>query len=71
MGRAQRVVRDLFEAYMDDPGAAAAELARGVLAPMTAAALPRQVCRLHRRHDRPLCALEQHKRLFDLDPLFR
>ena len=29
MDRAQRVVRDLFEAYMDDPEAAAAELARG------------------------------------------
>jgi dGTPase len=69
MERAQRVIRDLFGAYMNDP-----EL------------LPPEWRELHPKADkqnyaRAVCdflagmtdnfALEQHRRLFDLDPLFR
>jgi dGTPase len=69
MDRAQRVIRDLFEAYMNDP-----------------ALLPpgwqeQAVGRSDRQSARQVCdfiagmtdryAIEQHKRLFDLDPLFR
>ena len=69
MERAQRVVRDLFEAYMND-----------------AQLLPSdwrddQPTDDQRHHARQVCdflsgmtdrfALDQHKRLFDLDPLFR
>ena len=69
MARAQRVMRDLFEAYMNDPK----------LLPQSwlAAAPPSETL----RYARNVCdfiagmtdryALEQHKRLFDLDPLFR
>jgi dGTPase len=69
MARAQRVVRDLFEAYMAGPDL-----------------LP-QNWRIHAirddraRYARQVCdfiagmtdryALDQHKHLFDLDPLFR
>jgi len=69
MARAQRVMRDLFEAYMNDPK----------LLPQSwqADAPPAETL----RYARNVCdfiagmtdryALEQHKRLFDLDPLFR
>ncbi|MCB1431153.1 MAG: deoxyguanosinetriphosphate triphosphohydrolase [Alphaproteobacteria bacterium] len=69
MDRAQRVVRDLFEAYMADP----------TLLPSNwrAAAIPDD----RQRYARQVCdfiagmtdryALDQHKHLFDLDPLFR
>jgi dGTPase len=69
MARAQRVIRDLFEAYMNDEKL-----------------LPDDWRENHpisdqSRHARQVCdfiagmtdryALDQHKRLFDLDPLFR
>ena len=69
MARAQRVVRDLFEAYLKDPN----------LLPPTwredsftddRSRFARQVCDfIAGMTDR--YALDQHKRLFDLDPLFR
>jgi dGTPase len=69
MARARRVVRDLFDAYMNDPKLLpvnwqeAAQLAETQL-------YARQVCDfIAGMTDR--YALEQHKRLFDLDPLFR
>ena len=69
MGRAQRVVRDLFEAYVKDP----LLLPPGWIEEGTAdiaSNYPRQVCDfIAGMTDR--YALDQHKRLFDLDPLFR
>ena len=69
MARAQRVVRDLFEAYSKDPN----------LLPPTwredsftddRSRFARQVCDfIAGMTDR--YALDQHKRLFDLDPIFR
>jgi dGTPase len=69
MERAQRVVRDLFEAYMNDasllPEDWREEKVQG-----DRSHYARQVCDfLSGMTDR--FALEQHKRLFDLDPLFR
>jgi dGTPase len=69
MDRAQRVIRDLFEAYMNDASLMPEDWRdhgpatdRGHYA--------RQVCDfLSGMTDR--FALDQHKRLFDLDPLFR
>ncbi|PZF75220.1 deoxyguanosinetriphosphate triphosphohydrolase [Aestuariivirga litoralis] len=61
MARARRVVHDLFTAYMNDPK---------LLPPGWQDAQPRQVCDfIAGMTDR--YALDQHKRLFDLDPLFR
>lgn len=69
MDKAQRIIHDLFEAYMNDE-----------------TLLPQEWRELHPRTDKPhyarqVCdflagmtdnfALEQHRRLFDLDPLFR
>ncbi len=69
MERAQRVIRDLFEAYMNDAS----------LLPADWRDDPSTDDRIH--HARQVCdflsgmtdrfALDQHKRLFDLDPLFR
>jgi dGTPase len=69
MGRAQRVIRDLFNAYQSEPK----------LLPPTwredsftddQSRFARQVCDfIAGMTDR--YALDQHKRLFDLDPLFR
>ena len=68
MGRAQRV-RDLFQAYVEDP----LLLPPGWIDEGTAdmaSNYPRQVCDfIAGMTDR--YALDQHKRLFDLDPLFR
>jgi dGTPase len=69
MERAQRVIRDLFEAYMNDasllPEDWREENIQG-----DRSHYARQVCDfLSGMTDR--FALEQHKRLFDLDPLFR
>jgi dGTPase len=69
MDRAQRVIRDLFDAYMNDASLMPEDWRdhgpatdRGHYA--------RQVCDfLSGMTDR--YALDQHKRLFDLDPLFR
>jgi dGTPase len=67
MGRARRVVRDLFEAYMNDPGLLPAGWAEEEV--RAGASLARQVCDfIAGMTDR--YALERHKRLFDLDPQF-
>lgn len=69
MDRAQRVIRDLFEAYMNEPSLLPEDWRAD--APADARSqYARQVCDfLSGMTDR--YALEQHKRLFDLDPLFR
>ena len=69
MERARRVVRDLFEAYMNDPKLLP-ENWRAAVVPQDQARYSRQVCDfIAGMTDR--YALDQHKRLFDLDPLFR
>jgi dGTPase len=69
MERAQRVIRDLFEAYMND-AALLPEDWREENVQGDRSHYARQVCDfLSGMTDR--FALEQHKRLFDLDPLFR
>jgi dGTPase len=61
MARARRVMHDLFAAYMNDPKLLPAGWQDGQA---------RQVCDfIAGMTDR--YALDQHKRLFDLDPLFR
>lgn len=61
MARARRVMHDLFDAYMNDPK---------LLPPGWQEGQARQVCDfIAGMTDR--YALDQHKRLFDLDPLFR
>ena len=61
MARARRVMHDLFAAYMNDPKLLPAAWQDGQA---------RQVCDfIAGMTDR--YALDQHKRLFDLDPLFR
>jgi dGTPase len=69
MARARRVIADLFTAYMADPKLLPAAWQEGVELGEPCA-LARQVCDfIAGMTDR--YALEQHKRLFDLDPLFR
>ena len=69
MERAQRVVRDLFEAFMADPKLLP-ENWRDAAVPEDQPRYARQVCDfIAGMTDR--YALDQHKRLFDLDPLFR
>jgi dGTPase len=69
MSRAQRVVRDLFEAYMNEPELLPKDW-RDEMAGDDKAAFARQVCDfIAGMTDR--YALDEHKRLFDLDPLFR
>ena len=69
MERARRVVRDLFEAFMADPELLP-ENWREMALPDDRARYARQVCDfIAGMTDR--YALDQHKRLFDLDPLFR
>jgi dGTPase len=69
MTRAQRVVRDLFEAYMNDEKLLPEDW-RDDHPISDQSRYARQVCDfLAGMTDR--YALEQHKRLFDLDPLFR
>lgn len=69
MTRARRVVRDLFDAYMSDP----AQLPEGWQEQGTSRGSShqaRQICDfIAGMTDR--YALDEHKRLFDLDPLFR
>ena len=69
MQRARRVIADLFEAYMADP----ALLPAGWLEDGFAddrSGFARQVCDfIAGMTDR--YALDEHKRMFDLDPLFR
>jgi dGTPase len=69
MERAQRVVRDLFDAYMNDAQLLPADW-RDDQPTDDQSHHARQVCDfLSGMTDR--FALDQHKRLFDLDPLFR
>jgi dGTPase len=69
MARAQRVMRDLFEAYLSDPQLLPPDWREGHPA-VERDRLARQVCDfIAGMTDR--FALDQHKRLFDLDPLFR
>jgi dGTPase len=69
MDRARRVVRDLFQAYMNDPKLLPADW-REKSEPANEVRYARQVCDfIAGMTDR--YALESHKRLFDLDPLFR
>ena len=69
MDRARRVVRDLFEAYMGDASLLPPDWGDEALRD-NESRYARQVCDfIAGMTDR--YALEQHKRLFDLDPLFR
>jgi dGTPase len=69
MERAQRVIRDLFEAYMNDEKLLPSDWREDH--PISdQSRYARQVCDfIAGMTDR--YALDQHKRLFDLDPLFR
>ncbi len=69
MDRARRVVRDLFEAFMNDPKLLPPNWQEQAI-PGDVPRYARQVCDfIAGMTDR--YALDQHKRLFDLDPLFR
>lgn len=69
MERAQRIVRDLFEAYMDDPRRLPPEWQLDE-APNRGDRHARRVCDfIAGMTDR--YAIDQHRRLFDLDPIFR
>jgi len=69
MNRAQRVVRDLFNAYLSDPQLLPQDWRDGSLTD-DKSRCARQVCDfIAGMTDR--YALDQHKQLFDLDPLFR
>ena len=69
MTRARRVVRDLFEAYLGDPKLLPANWREDSFTD-DKSRFARQVCDfIAGMTDR--YALDQHKRLFDLDPLFR
>jgi dGTPase len=69
MERARRVIRDLFEAYMEDPDLLPQGWREDGFAD-DRSGFARQVCDfIAGMTDR--YALDQHKRLFDLDPLFR
>ena len=69
MSRARRVVRDLFHSHMNDPKLLPADWRDG-LADLSEARHARHICDfIAGMTDR--YALESHKRLFDLDPLFR
>jgi dGTPase len=69
MARAQRVVRDLFEAYLRDPKLMPANWREESFTD-DRSRFARQICDfIAGMTDR--YALDQHKRLFDLDPLFR
>jgi dGTPase len=69
MTRAQRVIRDLFTAYLEEPKLLPVEWREDQIAD-DRSRFARQVCDfIAGMTDR--YALDQHKRLFDLDPLFR
>ncbi|MDP9136611.1 MAG: deoxyguanosinetriphosphate triphosphohydrolase [Pseudomonadota bacterium] len=69
VARAHRVVKDLFEAYMNDPKLLPEGWREETLVD-NESGYARQVCDfIAGMTDR--YALDQHKRLFDLDPLFR
>lgn len=67
MGRARRVIKDLFEAFMEDPGRLPEKWQAGDADEHRKA---RKICDyIAGMTDR--YALDQHKAIFDLDPLFR
>jgi dGTPase len=69
MERAQRVIRDLFEAYMAKPELMPPDWREDSFTD-DRSRFARQVCDfIAGMTDR--YALDQHKKLFDLDPLFR
>jgi dGTPase len=69
MSRAQRVIRDLFDAYMADPKQLPKDWREDSFTD-DKSRYARQVCDfIAGMTDR--FALDEHKRLFDLDPLFR
>ena len=69
MSRARRMIRDLFEAYLNDPRLLPREW-RDEGAPPDDPHFARRVCDyIAGMTDR--YAIDEHKRLFDLDPLFR
>jgi dGTPase len=69
MRRAERIVQDLFAAYISDPDLLPRDWKARALSDETST-FPRQVCDfIAGMTDR--YAIEQHRRLFDLDPLFR
>ena len=69
MGRARRVIDDLFNAYMNDETLLPKDW-RDESGAVEKRHTARQVCDfIAGMTDR--YALDQHKRLFDLDPLFR
>jgi dGTPase len=69
MERAQRVIRNLFEAYMNDPKLMPKDW-REAIVDADGYLVARQVCDfIAGMTDR--YALDQHRRLFNLDPVFR
>jgi dGTPase len=69
MNRAQRIIRDLFNAYLENPNLMPANWREESISD-DRSRFARQVCDfIAGMTDR--YALDQHKRLFDLDPLFR
>ena len=69
MARARRMIADLFHAYMNDMSLLPKEWRRG-LDEARDSRYARRVCDyIAGMTDR--YALDEHKRLFDLDPLFR
>ena len=69
MNRAQRIIRDLFNAYLENPNLMPANWREEAISD-DRSRFARQVCDfIAGMTDR--YALDQHKRLFDLDPLFR
>ena len=69
MGRARRILRDLFLAYMEDPALLPGEWRDGAI-PAGEAAQARQVCDFIAGMTDQY-AIMQHRKLFDLYPLFR
>ena len=70
MSRARRVVKDLFEAFMDDPGRLPEKWHDEDLDNLDDNRKARKICDyIAGMTDR--YALDQHKAIFDLDPLFR
>ncbi len=69
MRRAQKILADLFDAYLEDPERLP-ENWREVAMTRPESEFPRQVCDfIAGMSDR--YALQQHRKLFDLDPMFR
>ena len=69
MRRAERIVSDLFAAYVSDPGLLPENWRERALSD-DSEGFPRQICDFIAGMT-DTYAIEQHRRLFDLDPLFR